>query len=125
MPVRLLPGREAHRLAGHSPPSAHLGYHTEIVEGADGPVDCLLWRDSNGYIRGIHYHYPVDFPPFERAGNVNMWVAPGWQGAGIGTTLLAAADRRWLINFAQQSYTTGGLAFVQRYLMRGQRLVEQ
>lgn len=53
-----------------------------------------------------------------------MWVAPGWQGTGIGTTLLTTTDRRWTINFPQQSYTTDGLRFVQRYLTRGRRFVE-
>lgn len=86
----------------------------------DGLVDCLLWRDGDGSLRGILNHYPTDFPPFERAGNVNLWVCPGWQGTGIGTTLLAEGDLRWRFNFRQQMYTSGGLALVRKYLTRVQ-----
>ncbi|MGN6242299.1 MAG: hypothetical protein ACTHQ3_01325 [Motilibacteraceae bacterium] len=82
----------------------------------DGFVDCLLWRDEAGALRGILNHYPNDFPPFEKAGNVNLWVCPRRQRAGIGTALLQEGDLRWRFNFDQQMYTRGGLALVRKHL---------
>lgn len=82
----------------------------------DGVVDCLLWRDEDGRVGGILNHYPTDFPPFERAGNLCLWVAPGWQRRGIGRALLTEANRRWTIDFDQQLYTRGGLALASAYL---------
>ncbi len=43
------------------------------------PVDCLLWRDETGALRGILNHYPVDMPPWEQAGNLTVLVQPGWR----------------------------------------------
>jgi GNAT superfamily N-acetyltransferase len=84
-------------------------------------VDCLLWRDVEGHRRGALFHYRGDIPGGERRGNVNMWVDPAWHPRGIGRALLAEADRRWVLNFGQQSYTAGGLALVRSHLARSRR----
>jgi GNAT superfamily N-acetyltransferase len=84
-------------------------------------VDCLLWRDVEGHRRGALFHYRGDIPGGERRGNVNMWVDPAWHRRGIGRALLAEADRRWVLNFGQQSYTAGGLALVRSHLARSRR----
>lgn len=79
-------------------------------------VDCLLYRSEDGDLRGVLNHYPIDFPPFEKAGNVTAWVDPDWYRNGIGTALFAEADRRWRINWNQQLYTPRGLSTVRAYL---------
>ena len=75
-----------------------------------GTIDCLLWRDDNRRLRGILNHYPFDVPGFEEAGNVNIWVHPGWQRKGIGTALVREAQRRWTIDLTRQRFTTAGAA---------------
>jgi GNAT superfamily N-acetyltransferase len=75
-----------------------------------GVVDCLLWRDTAGHLRGILNHYPFNAPHLEQKGNVNVWVQPGWQRRGIATALVQEAQARWGVNFAQQRFTTAGAA---------------
>ncbi|RYP84241.1 hypothetical protein EKO23_16405 [Nocardioides guangzhouensis] len=79
-------------------------------------ADCLSWRDNAGQVRGLLYHYRCDFPPYERRGNVNLLIDPAWHRRGLGSYLLAEADRRWELDFSQQSYTTAGLALVRTHL---------
>jgi GNAT superfamily N-acetyltransferase len=81
-------------------------------------VDCLLWRDEDGTLRGILNRYPTDIPPWEAQGNFNLWVDPDWHRQGIGTALITEADRRWSLDFEQQRYTLEGAALVARYLER-------
>jgi GNAT superfamily N-acetyltransferase len=54
-------------------------------------VECILCRDETGQLVGILNHYPADIPPFQRAGDKNIWVHPGHRRQGIGTTLLLEA----------------------------------
>ena len=75
-----------------------------------GTIDCLLWRDPNRRLRGILNHYPFDVPGFEKAGNVNLWVHPGWQRKGIGTALVREAQRRWTVDLTRQRFTIAGAA---------------
>lgn len=79
-------------------------------------VDCLLWRDREGLLRGILNHYPVDVPPWERAGNFNIYVDPRFYRQGIGTELVTEADLRWSLDFEQQDYTPNGAKLVAKYL---------
>lgn len=79
-------------------------------ETPKGTIDCLLWRDTNGRLRGICNHYPFDVPGFEEAGNVNLWVHPRWQRRGIGTALVREAQSRWTIDLTRQRFTTAGAA---------------
>ena len=82
--------------------------------GAGQKVDCLLWRDEHGLVIGVLNHYPTDFP-LERAGNVNVFIEPSHKRQGIGTALVAEANRRWgPINMDQQRYTPEGAAFAER-----------
>jgi hypothetical protein len=81
-------------------------------------VDCLLYRNEAGQLLGILNHYPLDWPPFEKAGNINIWVCPEHLQQGIGTALLTEAFRRWPINLLQQRYTVAGLQFVRRFVER-------
>lgn len=93
-------------------------------EAADGtrvanpPVDCLLWRDAAGTLRGILNHYPVAILLYEDAGNVNLWVDPSCQRQGIATALLDAAMARWPIDLDQQAYTPAGEAFINTWEAR-------
>jgi GNAT superfamily N-acetyltransferase len=45
-------------------------------------------------------------------------VDPDRHGEGIGTRLLAEADRRWRLIFDTQQYTPAGLALVTAYEQR-------
>ncbi|MCU1592139.1 MAG: hypothetical protein JWP11_3395 [Frankiales bacterium] len=82
------------------------------------PVDCLLWRDEDGALRGILNHYPQDYG-LEKAGNVNLWVQPGYYGRGIATALALEVRRRWPdLDRQQQRYTEAGARFLQSYLKR-------
>jgi len=82
--------------------------------GAPNVIDCLLWRDEAGRLRGILNYYQND-GELERAGNVNLWVHPDWERRGVGTTLLREAMQRWPIDLAQQRYTPKGAAFAERF----------
>lgn len=75
-------------------------------------VDCLLWRDEGGILRGILNHYPFE-SRWEKIGNVNVWVAPGHQRQGIGTRLVEEAMNRWPIDFQQQRYSAEGVALYE------------
>lgn len=79
-------------------------------------VDCLLYRNSRGAVIGILNHYPVDMPPYEQAGNVNIYVHPRRRRRGVGSTLLREARRRWGFDATQQSYTEAGLALIRHVL---------
>lgn len=93
----------------------HTGAHVPVL--ADSPVDCLVHRSHKGTVTGILYHYPVDMPPWERAGNVNVMVHPRRQRRGIGSALVAEALRRWPeIDPGQQDYTPDGAALVNAIL---------
>jgi GNAT superfamily N-acetyltransferase len=94
-----------------------IGYFKGEVEGVEDWVDCLLYRDKTGRVRGICNHYPTT-NEFEDAGNVNIWVDPAWQRRGIGTQLLDEAHRRWPIDLRQQRYSFSGARFAQAYLKR-------
>jgi GNAT superfamily N-acetyltransferase len=104
-------------VAGARPRLGPPGLSHAIVEyRSGGTSDCLTWRDDEGILRGVLFHYRSDILPYEHRGNVNMWVDPRWHRRGIGTQLLAEADRRWELNFVQQKYTTRGLALVREHL---------
>lgn len=91
-----------------------IGYFKGEIDDAHH-VDALLYRDDKGKVVGILNHYPMDILPYERAGNVNVMVRPDQQRKGIGLKLLREADKRWKINFQQQSYSRAGKALVTRY----------
>lgn len=92
-----------------------LGDESENFPGLP-PINCLLWRDHDGRIRGILNHYPVDYPPWEKAGNVNVFVQPGWKKRGIGTALVDKAIELFgELNFHQQTYSPEGMQFLLRY----------
>jgi GNAT superfamily N-acetyltransferase len=95
-------------------------YFAGVVEGREKPVDCLLWRDDDGRVRGILNHYPIDYPPYEVAGNVNIWVDPDWQRRGIGTALVERCIQMYgQIPVEQQKYTPEGAELLAELLNRG------
>lgn len=97
---------------------AGISYFAGEVGDGFPPVDCLLYRGDEGTLLGILNHYSVDYPPWEKAGNVNLWVYPYAFHRGIGTALLDEAMRRWEIDLDQQRYTHAGAAFVTAYTSR-------
>lgn len=93
---------------------AGIGYFKGEID-ATTYVDCLLWRDTDGTVRGILNHYPTDLPPWEKAGNINIFIDPTMRRRGIATALLMAASQRWLVNLSQQRYTSEGRAFIMGF----------
>jgi len=76
-------------------------------------VDILTHRGEDGKLQAILYHYPQDIHPFEKKGNVNVFVSPDAQRQGLGTKLLKEADKRYDINFEQQEWTSGGRKLIE------------
>lgn len=98
------------------PETGPAGFDYRRESAAGHPVDCLLWRDEDGFLLGILNHYPEDVPPWESAGNVNVWIHPDRQREGIGTRLLREAETRWgPIDWEQQRYTRAGLELVKKH----------
>lgn len=89
--------------------------HTLTGRGPHAIVDCLLWRDADGALGGILNHYPNDIPPLQQAGSFLVLVDPTRLRQGIGTRLLAEADRRWHLDLDAQEYTQAGLALADAY----------
>jgi len=77
-------------------------------------VDCLLWRDEDGKLRGVFNYFQLPIHP-ERRGNFNVLVQVAWRRRGIATALLDEASRRWKLDFDQQKYTPDGAAFVMAW----------
>lgn len=97
------------------PESGPLGIDWFAGELDTGVVDCLLYRNADGLV-GILNYYSIDFPPYERAGNCNVFVKPSHYRQGIGTALLDEARRRWPIDLQAQRYTAMGSTFIRHYL---------
>jgi SPP1 gp7 family putative phage head morphogenesis protein len=85
-----------------------IGYFKGDVGGGKY-VDALLMR-KGGKIVGILNHYPFDFLPNERKGNVNVMVDPAHQRQGIGSALLLEAGKRWNVDLGKQNFTPSGAA---------------
>lgn len=94
----------------------HRASGAKLAIGSEQPVDTLVVRNRKGHVVGLLWHYPVDLPPWEAAGNVNLVVRPDRRGRGIGRQLLTEAIARWPINWAQQDFTPEGLAMVRAVL---------
>jgi GNAT superfamily N-acetyltransferase len=87
--------------------------------GPGAHIDCLLFRDASGVLVGILNHYPMDFPPYEQAGNVLVIVREDRQRRGIGTRLVREAMTRWPVDPYAQRYTQPGADFVRALMTRG------
>lgn len=95
-----------------------IGYFAGVVGGGKPVIDCLLWRDEAGLVRGILNYYSVDFPPYEKAGNVLVLVDPEWRRQGIAHDLVVTAFDRWQIDPTQQKYSSEGRALIAALLQR-------
>lgn len=93
-----------------------LHYFAGEVGGGKPPVDCLLWYDDDERLAGILNHYGVDYPPHERAGNVNIFIRPDAKRQGLGTTLFTAALERWEIDLSAQRFTLEGAYFANAWI---------
>ena len=78
-------------------------------------VDCLLWRDEKGILKGIVYHYPQNMA-LEKKGNVNIFISPDSKRKGIASTLLTEAIKRYDVDLRQQKYSAEGAAFVNNFV---------
>jgi GNAT superfamily N-acetyltransferase len=111
---------QARQYPTHGKPG--LSYYRGDVSEAFCPgahVDCLLWRDDTGALIGILNHYPMDFPPYEKAGNVLVYVRADRRRAGIGTALVHEARTRWPVDFHAQRYTDAGAKLARSLLADG------
>lgn len=87
-------------------------------------VDCLLFRDDNGRIRGILNHYPFeltdpeDSSVTEKKGNINIFIDPLYKNKQVGTKLLDEAITRYDVDLNQQTYSAEGAAFVNAYVRK-------
>lgn len=89
----------------------------DIMDALCNYVECLLYRNNKGHVIGILNYYRWGVEGFEDPGNVNIWVHPRRQRRGIGTALLAEAEKRFgPLNFEQQTYSTAGRALVTKYI---------
>lgn len=75
-------------------------------------VDCLLRYNTAGTLVGILNFYPQDVKPFERRGNVNVFIHPDHRRTGIGRELLTRAVELWRVPLEQQRCTRAGAALV-------------
>lgn len=88
-----------------------------LREGVDERmIDCVLFYDTSGHLVGILNHYPADVDPWEKKGNVNLWVHPQFTHRGIGTRLVEFADKKWGINWQQQRFSPSGAGLARNYL---------
>ena len=77
-------------------------------------VDCLLYRDESGTVVGIANYFPMDIPPYEKAGNWALFVRPDRRGEGIGTALMVEGMARWDYREDHITFTEGGAALVNK-----------
>jgi len=78
-------------------------------------IDALLYKNKYGEIIGILNHYPFDFEPYEKKGNINVMVAPHEQGKGIGLKLIKEALKRYPdIDLYQQHWTPQGQSLLRK-----------
>ena len=83
--------------------------------GKDKWVDALLYKNKYGEIIGILNHYPFNFEPYEKKGNINVMVAPQEQGKGIGLKLIKEALKRYPdIDLYQQQWTPQGQSLLKQ-----------
>lgn len=78
-------------------------------------VDCLLFYDKAGDLVGVLNHFPKDMPPYEKKGNISVFVKPNRLREGIATRLLKAALKRWRIDLRRQQYTPDGELFIRGF----------
>jgi GNAT superfamily N-acetyltransferase len=78
-------------------------------------VDCLLYWNADGELVGILNHYPQDLP-WERAGNINVFVRPDHYRRGIATRLVDDALLRFHVDLPGQDLTPLGARFLTAYL---------
>jgi GNAT superfamily N-acetyltransferase len=110
--------RQAPQYGQAKPEQPGILYFQGFEEGSSEWVDCLLMFDENLELVGILNYYAIDFPPWEKAGNVTMFTHPNKLRRGIGSALMDEARRRWPVNFDRQEYTRDGAAFINRYVQR-------
>lgn len=99
------------------PATASPGIHYYAGQTAWGTVDCLLYYDALGILRGALNHYPFT-NEWEQEGNVNIFIDPAFRRRGVATALLNEARERWVFDVEQQTYTREGADFIQSYLWR-------
>jgi GNAT superfamily N-acetyltransferase len=78
-------------------------------------VDCLLYRDKHGKLRGILTHHPYAVPPFASAHDVMINVEPRYRRKGIARRLLRRALELWPIDVHNQRCTADGAAFIAAF----------
>lgn len=87
-----------------------------VLKGSQKPVvDCLVWRDESGIVRGWLSHWPFDIPPIQKKGDALVVVDPARRRRGIGLSLLTEGISRFNIDLARQKFSPSGAALVAAY----------
>jgi len=76
----------------------------------------LLYYGDNNSLQGILNHYPVDIPPYQKLGSVNIQVRSDKRRVGIATALLNEGIKRFKINLKNQEYTLSGERFIRKFM---------
>ena len=98
-----------------NPPGiTHRRYIEQFGRG-ETPVDCVLWSDNNGELRGILNFFPSG-SDFDKPGQFNMFVDPKWKRKGIASQLLDEAINKYKIDLRIQIYTVEGALLVENYM---------
>ena len=101
-----------------------LGYEQRTI----GPpekrtvVDCLTYRDANGVLIGLLFHYNEN-NPFQEPDSLTFMVNPDRQREGAGTALLGEAVSRWPgiqeKGYGHQTWTPESMAFIDALVKKG------
>lgn len=79
---------------------------------------CLLYRDNDGLLAGVHLYYAAtkvgEAPEHYFPGHTETIVRPDQRGKGVGTALLLESVRRFHTDLDVQYYTRGGYAIARR-----------
>ncbi len=121
------------RIVGNFAREGAPGIHDEtdgdgrcVIHGPFGRVPArilhLVYRDTRGRVVGHLAYYPEGVFGFYNPGEYSMTVWSGIRRRGVGTALVAEADRRWGLDFTRQNYTDAGRALVVKYLNERDRL---
>lgn len=98
---------------GQHPDRGKPGMSMTVNKVGKYKINTLLYRDEEGIVRGILYHYPQDAPGLEEKGNFNVLVDPLRQRQGIGAKLVREAGERWNVSLWGQDYTPEGAALAR------------
>ena len=79
-------------------------------------VQTLVYRDEEGFLKGVLYHYPQGFAHMKKPGEVELMVHPDSRRQGIGMKLLKEGIRLWDIQAKKQRYNEASARLTDAWL---------